>query len=228
LFADALTLEGRHSESLEEIDKAQELDPGSHATLADKGAILIQAGKTEEGIALLREVERSAPELSSPHHYLMENGFVRRDYPVYLAEGEKTAETMNDPVLRDIIASARLGYARDGERGLLKNVYVKQEQYYAEGRFQGQTLAFTCVRLGKNQEALQLLEEAYAHREANVSNCIILGAGNDWISLKNEPGFKALLEKARSTTAPREAPLSATPATDVSGAAAQGGKPKPS
>jgi predicted Zn-dependent protease len=57
---------GRNRESLEQINKAQELDPSSQAILADKGEILVSAGRKEEGIALLREVERADPEFRSP------------------------------------------------------------------------------------------------------------------------------------------------------------------
>jgi tetratricopeptide (TPR) repeat protein len=76
--ANALKDQGRFSEGLEEIGKAQELDPSSHAILADKGAMLFSAGKQKEGIELLKEVERSDPEFRSPHYSLMRIGFELR------------------------------------------------------------------------------------------------------------------------------------------------------
>jgi tetratricopeptide (TPR) repeat protein len=201
-FADALSTQERYADSLEEIDKAQELDPASHSTLADKGTILFEAGKQEEGVALLKQVERAAPDLSSPHQYLMIAGFSVRDYPAYLAEGEKTAETMNDPVLKETIVSARAGYARDRERGLLKNLYATGEKYYAEGRFPRLDLALTCVRLGKKQEALQLLEEAYEHHDPFASpTALVLGSRGAWATLKDEPRYKALIKETKSPPA---------------------------
>jgi tetratricopeptide (TPR) repeat protein len=191
-YANAFAAPGRFQESLEQIDKAQELDPTSHSTLSDKGIMLFQAGKKDEGIALLKEVERTDPEFLSPHVYLMYLGFELRDYPAYLEEGEKAAEITNDPILKDMIASARAGYARDGERGLLKNLYVKQKQYYVAGKLWGTILAKTCVMMGRKQEALQLLEEGYAHRDSHVLFCL---THLDLLTLKDEPRYKALVKK---------------------------------
>jgi Tfp pilus assembly protein PilF len=205
-FANELSAEGRMAESLGEIDKAQELDPASHSILADKGMILFRSGKMEEGSALLKEVERSDPELSSPHGYQMDFDFDLRDYTAYLSEGEKTAETRNDPVLKEIITSARAGYALGGERGLLNSLYTEEEKYYAEGRFSGVRLAITCVRLGKKQEALHLLEEANAHHYPDVlPGNLILRSRGVWAPLMNEPRFQALLKKDDGQAAPSRA-----------------------
>jgi hypothetical protein len=143
-------------------------------------------------IALLEEVERTDPEFLSPHVYLMNLGFEPRDYPAYLDEGEKAAEITNDPMLKDIITSARAGYRRDGDRGLLKNLYVKQKQYYLAGKLWGTMLVKTCVMMGRKQEALQLLEEGYAHRESHVLFCL---THLDLLTLKDEPRYKALVKK---------------------------------
>jgi len=191
-YANAFAALGQFQKSLEQIDKAQELDPTSHSTLSDKGVMLFQAGKRDEGIALLKEVERTDPEFLSPHVYLMNLRFELRDYPAYLDEGEKAAEITNDPMLKDIITSARAGYARDGERGLLKNLYAKQKQYYLAGKLWGTMLAKTCVMMGRKQEALQLLEEGYAHRESRVLFCL---THLDLLTLKDEPRYKALVKK---------------------------------
>jgi tetratricopeptide (TPR) repeat protein len=191
-YANAFAVQGRFPECLAQMDKAQELDPGSHATLADKGLMLYNAGRTDEAIATLNEVERSAPQFRSPHVYLMMIDLDLRNYPAYLAEGEKTADSMNDPVLKDIVASARAGYARDGGPGLLRNLYAKQREYYATGKVAGTTLAKTCVLMGRKQEALQLLEQAYAHHEADVLACL---SHPDLLTLKDEPRYKALVKK---------------------------------
>jgi tetratricopeptide (TPR) repeat protein len=213
-FANVLSTEGRMTESLGEISKAQELDPGSHSILADKGMILSRAGKTEEGLALLKEVERSHPELSTPHNYQMNLDFELGDYPAYLAEGEKTAETQSDPVLKEIIASARAGYARGGERGLLQSLYTEEEKYHAEGRFPVWRLVVTCVRLGKKQEALDLLEEAYAHHDSGVSaGILILRSRGVWAPLKDEPRFQALLKSNNFPTTFQNASADPGPAS---------------
>jgi tetratricopeptide (TPR) repeat protein len=191
-YANAFAVPGRYPECLAQMDKAQELDPGSHATLADKGWMLYNAGRTEEGIATLKEVERSVPEFRSPHAYLTLISLDMRDYTAFLAEGQKTADSMNDAALKDIMASARTGYARDGKRGLLHDLYARQKEYYAQGKIVGTTLARTCVLMGRKQEALGLLEEAYARHEADVLGCL---SNRDLLTLKDEPRYKALVRK---------------------------------
>ena len=198
-YANAFGMPGRFAECLDQINKAQELDPYSHSILADKGSLLYNAGRTEEGIELLKEVERSAPDFRSPHYYLMEIYLDQRDYPSFLDEGEKSAEIMNDPVLKDTIAFARIGYAREGGRGLLNNLYSRQRQYYAKGKVQATLLAKTCVHMGKKQEAIQLLEEAYSRHEAFLFACLMQP---DLLSLNDEPRYKALVRKINFPSPP--------------------------
>jgi hypothetical protein len=47
-YANAFAVQGRFPESLAQIEKAQELDPGSNPTLADKGLMLYLVGRNEE------------------------------------------------------------------------------------------------------------------------------------------------------------------------------------
>ena len=191
-YANAIGVSGRFDESLDQMDKALALDPTSHATLADKGMMLDEAGRTDEAVELLKEVERSAPEFRSPHDYLMRISLERRDYPAFLTEGEKTAESMNDPVLRDIVEAARAGYARNGEQGLLHELYTSQKEHYIAGKLAATALAETCVLMEKKEEAQHLLEEAYAHHEAEVLSCL---SHPNLLTLKNEPRFRELVRK---------------------------------
>jgi tetratricopeptide (TPR) repeat protein len=200
-YANSFAMPGRFAECLEQINKAQELDPSSHATLADKGIMLFQAGRTSEGIELLKEVERADPEFRSPHFYMTLISLYLRDYPTYLKEGQRAAEATNDSMLRDIITSAQRGYSREGGRGLLKELYASQKKYYLAGKLPGTTLAKTCVMMGKKQEALQLLEDAYARHEPYLLTCLVQP---DLLTLKDEPRYKELVKKINFPRAPGE------------------------
>jgi len=191
-YANAFAVPGRFEDSLEQINKAQELDPSSNATLADKGLLLFIAGRTQEGIDLLREVEQSAHGFSSPHAYLARINFRLGDYPAYLEEEERNAQSVDDPVQKDIAASARAGYTRNGPSGLLDALYTKQKQYYEDGKYPATFLAQTCVRLGKRQEALQLLEAAYAGRESEV---VAILSDPDLLTLREEGRYKTLASR---------------------------------
>lgn len=191
-YANAFAMPGRYTETLKQMDKAQELDPSSHSTLADKGWMLYNSGKTGEAIALLMEVERSAPEFRSPHFYLMLISLDLRDYPTYLSEGQLAAQSMNDPVLKDIINFARAGYKRNGSQGLLEALYAKQREYYQARKLRATTLAKTCALMGKKQEALELLEQAYDSHDTDVLSCL---SHPDLLTLKDEPKYQMLIRR---------------------------------
>ena len=200
-YGNAIAVQGRFDEALRELDNARELDPSSHSTIADKGFTLFEAGKGQEGIELLKEVERSAPELRSPHYYFMRISLQQRDFPAFLAEGEKAAESMNDPVLKDRMAAAKAGYARDGERGLLNDLHRKEQELYRTGKLSGVFLAQTCIAMGRRQEALQLLEQAYDRHDLEMVNLVF---EQDLRSLKNEAGYQTLLTKMNFESGPQK------------------------
>jgi hypothetical protein len=116
----------------------------------------------------------------------------RHDFRTFLSEGERAAESRNDDVLRDVMAAARRGWATGGERALLQNVYATEKGYVAQGKVSPGPMALTCVAMGKRQEALDLLREAYfSHRPEGL-----------WVlsdpslrTLRNEPGYKELVSK---------------------------------
>ena len=191
-YANAIVLAGRFPEALAQMNKAQELDPSSHATLADKGWMLFNARRVQDGVDLLKEVERSAPDFRSPHYYLMQADLDLRDYPAFLSEGQLAAQLAGDAALGEIVASARLGYRHGGSRGLLQALYTKQKFYYAIGQFHASLLAKTCVLMGRRQEALELMEDAYRHHDVEV---LTLLSDPDLLSLKGDPRYQSLVRK---------------------------------
>jgi tetratricopeptide (TPR) repeat protein len=191
-YANALSELGRFPEALDQMDKAQELDPSSRSILADKGLMLYNAGRMQEGLGLLKEVEQSAPDFRSPHFYLMRIDLSLRDYPGFLAEGERTAQAANDPAMEDVIASARAGYAHGRDRGLLNALYAKQGEYFREGKVHAAMFAATCVLMGKKQEAVTILEDAYNQHDIEF---LAMLSHPDLRTLKDEPRYQALARK---------------------------------
>jgi tetratricopeptide (TPR) repeat protein len=191
-YANALSELGRFPEALDQMDKAQELDPSSRSILADKGLMLYSAGHTQEGMGLLKEVERTDPDFRSPHFYLMRIELTLRDYPGFLAEGERTAQAANDPAMEDVIASARAGYAQGRELGLLSALYAKQKEYFREGKVHAAMFATTCVLMGKKQEAVTILEDAYNQHDIEF---LAMLSHPDLRTLKDEPRYQALARK---------------------------------
>jgi tetratricopeptide (TPR) repeat protein len=191
-FANAFAAPGWYSICLREIDRAQELDPSSYAILADKGLLLFHSGQLQQGLELVQQVENSDAGFLSPHRYLASMYSTLKDYPNFIIESEKTADLTNDQVLKDTTVAAKAGFRRDGERGLFHDLYLSQKRFYAQGKLPPTFLAITCVRMGKKQEALQLLRQDY---ERHGPQFLMIRQNADLISLKDEPEYRDLLQK---------------------------------
>jgi tetratricopeptide (TPR) repeat protein len=193
-FANAFAGPGWYPVCLREIDRAQELDPASPVILAGKGKMLFDAGQTEQGLDLLRQVERTDPDFLAPHRYLANIYFARREYANFLVESAKVVELARDPVLKATNAAAQAGLRRDGERGFLLDLYIAQKRFYEEGKIEGTALAKTCVQLGRKEEALQLLRKEYEHHDPQF---LLVRTDLELLTLKDEPAYRELLTKIR-------------------------------
>src|SRR5579871_906691 len=80
-YATYLLAVHRYPEAVDQIEQAQRLEPSSTAILADKGFLLWTAGRRNEGIALLKQLETTEPSLSSTHNYLGKIYWDGKDYP---------------------------------------------------------------------------------------------------------------------------------------------------
>jgi Tfp pilus assembly protein PilF len=190
-FANAFAGPGWFPLCLREMERAQELDPSSRVILADKGQVLLDSGQIGQGVELLKQIEQTDPDFLPPHRFLATFYFSRRDYPNFLAENQKAAELARDPVLQAENAAAREGFRRDGERGLLDRLYETEKAHYGAGKLSGVYLARTCVRLGKKDEALNLLRAEY---EGHGSEFLLIRNDLVLTELKAEPGYQQLID----------------------------------
>jgi tetratricopeptide (TPR) repeat protein len=180
----------RFTDSLQEIEKAQKLDPNSTPILADKGLILSYAGQTESGIALLKQLEAAEPDFLSPHNYLASIYLAQGDYPEYLAEYRKTAMLLHDQPRLAIVAAGEKGFARGASRGMLNAILKEQRRLHAAGQESACNLARTCALLGKKQEALDFLQSSNLKHEDDLLRIRI---DPTLSSLHDEPRFRMIL-----------------------------------
>ncbi len=191
-YATYLESLGRNSESVLEIERAQMLEPASKAVLADKGNILWAAGRHEEGITLLKQLETAEPDFVSPHRYLKNMYFANADYPKYLKEWKKEATLLQDKSALKLVGTAEKGYADGGPQNMLKNMRVLQKSLYEHGTGSAYLLAQTDSLLGNRQEALQYLKTALdRHDDSSVQ---ILG-DSALNCLHDEPAYKELVAR---------------------------------
>ena len=219
-LSNVLASQSKNGESLAEINKAQELDPGSASILANKGDRLYWIGRKEEGIALLKEAVRSEPKLGIAHWYLAVIAYCEQDYPMYLKESETTAEIRNDAWLKDVTANLSAAYAREGKRGLLHAEFAVQESCgppaYPVLPATRTQKAIVCLDGDRRTEALQLLEEANANQEKDFEDfraAFTSGSPQDLHRLASKladyPRFQALMKQKADL--PKQAKLPTSP-----------------
>jgi DNA-binding winged helix-turn-helix (wHTH) protein/Tfp pilus assembly protein PilF len=191
-YATYLSVLGRYSESVVEIERAQTLDPVSKSVLADKGALLWAAGRHEEGTTLLKQLETAEPDFVSPHRYLKNIYFEAGEYPAYLQEWNKEASLMQDKSTLKLVETAGKGYAAGGATGMLQNIRALQAKLFQRGLLSPYSLAQTNARLGNNPEALQFLKVAYDQHDESV---IQIANDSAFTHLHIEPAYQDLVTR---------------------------------
>jgi DNA-binding winged helix-turn-helix (wHTH) protein/Tfp pilus assembly protein PilF len=191
-YATYLQTVQRFDESLNEIDRAQTLDPNSSSILADKGILLWHAGHHEEALRMLRQLEEADPDSVSPHRYLRFIYLETGDYPGYLSELKKEAVLLHDAALSAIADAAEKGFSSHGAKGMLQGQVDQQKKAYAAGKLSPFYLAETYALMGNTEEALKYVEACY---DRHADETLVLGLDSSFDALHHEPAFQQVLAK---------------------------------
>jgi hypothetical protein len=128
---------------------------------------------------------------------------------------DENSELRNDPALRNLTEAVKVGYAQGGERGLSKALFAKAESCDPSTDLPRAWRAYNCIRLGKDQEALQLLEEASENHDPNLDDWFSPGVLPQWKAIEDEPRFQALLKKNGFPSTSPPAPTNSVPGSAV-------------
>lgn len=191
-YANALMTLRRIPDAEAEMDRAQALDPSSSAILADKGNLLLDAGRRKEAYALLKQMEEREPTFLSPHLYLKYLYFRERDYPNFLAEMRQNALLMHDDGAAAMANAAEKGYATGGAKGMFEEILQVQKKLYAQHLLSPTELAKTLAVLGQNKEAMHYLNLAY---EQHDSSLIFVDDLADFDNLRGDADYRDLLAR---------------------------------
>lgn len=191
-WANALLALHRWPEALSEIERAQTLDPNSSAILADKGNVLMVAGRLDDALRLLKPMEKSKPEFRSPHLYLKYIYFRKQQYPDFLSELRQDALVVKDDSGLAVANAAARGFAQGGKQGMLKSMLQEQENLYARHLASPTELAWTEANLGNKNEALKYLAAAYDQRDGSL---LFVEVYPEFNSLNDQAGYRDLLAR---------------------------------
>jgi hypothetical protein len=184
-------------QAVREIDEAARLDPESTAILADKGLILVNQGKTAEGIALLQRLEQTQPQFLSPHQYLAEVYIASGNDRAYLEEVAIAARLRGDARAKQLEKAATDGFAAGGHEGMLASLLQTQKQLYQKGRQTAYQLALAYADVKDWKDSVAYLKVSLARHE---SENIAMAVSSQFAQMRGETGFRALLLSAGLAT----------------------------
>lgn len=191
-YSTALMAQGRTAEALAEIDRARELDPTSPAVAADYGINLFDAGRAEDGISVLKQLETTDPSFLSPHRYLAKIGSCTNDPHTFLLESRRVAELSHDPEALAIADAAAYGFAARGQSGMFDGILAVQKRLLGNGRLSAYAIAETCALAGKRDEAIGYLQDAFDKR---ASAMVTLRIECSFKGLRDDPSFRDLIAR---------------------------------
>jgi tetratricopeptide (TPR) repeat protein len=198
-YANALFALHRWPEALVEIDRAQALDPASTSILADKGNIRLVAGRSDEALRLLKQMEVREPNFRSPHLYLKFVYLRNQDYANFLAEQRKDALLLRDDAALVISAAAEKGFTAGGPKGMFEGMLQAQEKLYAQHSLPPTDLAQTFALLGNRTEALRYLKAAYEQRDSSL---LFVETYPEFDILHDDPAYRELLARMNLPSQP--------------------------
>jgi len=181
---------GRPEDSFEQINKARELDPLSISINFSLGWRFYMARQYDRAIQQLRNTLEMDPSYELPHLVLGLSYAQKGDYGLAIPELRKAVELSHGtPLMTSALASvsARSGNKAAAER-LLANLSSESKRQYVSPYY----FAVVYVGLGKQEEAINWLEKAFADRSNGL---VFLKVEPELDDLRSNPRFVALQRK---------------------------------
>ena len=181
---------GRPEDSMEQINRARELDPLSISINFSLGWRFYMARQYDRAIQQLRNTLEMDPSYELPHLVLGLSYAQKRDFGLAIPELRKAVELSHGtPLMTSALANAyaRSGNKAEAERLLADLISESKRQYVSPYYF-----AVLCVGLGKPEEAIDWLEKAFADRSNGM---VFLKVEPELDDLRSNPRFVALQQK---------------------------------
>ncbi len=190
-YAGFLTAMGRFKESIEIGRQTLARDPRSPAAYNELGFALWYAGRDEEALALYREGLEFDPNFLQSHDLIQLIHVMRGEFDqplAFLAPYLDQVQTL-PPVLVGFNGHIHGLAGRQTEaRAILAVLMERRAQEYVPAS----SVADIYIGLGEHDEALRWLEVAYEERDINL---VWLKVGWDFVRLRSDPRFQAILDR---------------------------------
>ena len=182
-----LAFSGRFDESLQELQKAQQLDPLSLAINSNVGRVLYFNRQFEAAIVQLKGTVDLDPDFWGAHYKLAEAYEGASRYQDAVSEYEKAFELSGD---KDLAEAMRAGFAKSGYRGAMEAWLQNLQEKARQGEPVAFGLAMVYASLGNNDQAFNYLGQALKER---TSWSVLINCHPKFDGLRRDARFQELL-----------------------------------
>ena len=189
MYANLLTQEGRFDEAIEQMRRAQRLDPASTSpTIIDLGFVHALKGELEQAAEAWQEALELAPDDYRIHRNLGIYACRTGDFAKGLEWLERATTVAHDEEL--LLADIGHCQALAGQRELAEAALAKLEQAAERMYVDPVHFALVYVGLGDTEHALELLERAYENQAAHLTDVPV---DPRYESLGSNPRYEAIV-----------------------------------
>lgn len=183
---------GKPEEAIAQVRRALELNPHSKAIHGELGCASYYARQYDQALELSRQTLEMDSDFSFAHYHIARAYGQKRMHREAIAELNKLVEfSGRSPV---VITELGYDYAAAGDKAEALKLLAELTGRMARGEYiDPYPIAFICVGLGENDQALDWLQKAY---EARSSWMPWLKVEPKFDSLRANPRFTALLTRA--------------------------------
>jgi len=191
-YAFHLLMEGRFDEAIERILRTRELDPVSPSVLQAVAWCYYQSRRFDESIATYKAMLEAVPEF--PYGLVTQSWTLRHtgDFDEAVKAAEKALDLSGGGTF--YIAALGAAYAAAGREKDARAALDRLAQLSVHGYVSPYQLSLIHLQLGERERSLELLQDAYAIRDAWV---VWLGVEPQFDSLRGDPIFEGILRDLR-------------------------------
>jgi eukaryotic-like serine/threonine-protein kinase len=192
MYAEMLSLQGRHAEAIAQASRARELDPISGLVCLQYGRAFLYARQYDDAAqAFLQSLEVN-PQFWPLHLFLGETYEQQGLYPQALAELRKA----QGPTQQATAAIGRL-YAISGKKSEAEKILAELLERANTGYIPPSYIAGIYVALGDKDQAFAWLEKAYTARDSQIE---FLGVEPFYDPLRSDPRYADLMRRINLAT----------------------------
>jgi Tfp pilus assembly protein PilF len=187
-YGSMLMHEARFKEALEQLDRAQMLEPASPSVLAIRAYAMALSGRRDEAANLLQDILARTPD-APPLHLILAQLYLQqpRDIPRFLDQSRRYAELRHSGEDLQLLDAAEPAYRNEGEQAMWHAMLKTEGRLHPGSRTYAMAMQETA--LGMNDAAihdLQLLAKQHDDHMIGLRIDTLL------TPLRTDPRFKAL------------------------------------